>query len=146
MAAQHDPPGSSARVQRDAQPDVEHLKLIQGVITRLAGNSFLLKGWAVTLVAGLSALAKTGGDRGIGWIACGVVVVFALLDATYLAYERAFRNLYTTAVKCPGTVPPWSLTITKPGAAEILLALTTWSVWPLYTAAAFGAVLVGVGV
>ncbi len=133
---------------QDAQPDVEHLKLIQGVITRLAGNSFLLKGWAVTLVAGLTALAKTGGDRGIAWIACGVVIVFALLDATYLAHERAFRHLYVKAAKSPRepTVSRWSLAITKPGPADVLHALTTWSVWPLYTVAAFGAALVGVGV
>ena len=28
-----------------------HLEMIQAVITRMAGNSFLIKGWSVTLVA-----------------------------------------------------------------------------------------------
>lgn len=32
---------------------VSHLEMIQGVINRMAGNSFALKGWAVTLVAGI---------------------------------------------------------------------------------------------
>ena len=31
---------------------IKHLEIIQGVINRMAGNSFALKGWAVTLVAG----------------------------------------------------------------------------------------------
>ena len=35
----------------------KHLELVQGVINRMAGNSFMLKGWAVTLVAGIFALA-----------------------------------------------------------------------------------------
>ena len=32
---------------------IKHLELIQGIINRMAGNSFMLKGWAVTLVAGI---------------------------------------------------------------------------------------------
>lgn len=33
----------------------KHLALVQGVINRLAGNSFSLKGWSVTLVSALLA-------------------------------------------------------------------------------------------
>ena len=36
---------------------VQHLELIQGVIGRMGQNSFLLKGWSVTLVTALIALA-----------------------------------------------------------------------------------------
>jgi len=32
-----------------------HPQMIHGVINRMAGNSFLLKGWSVTLVAALRA-------------------------------------------------------------------------------------------
>lgn len=32
---------------------IKHLELVQGVINRMANNSFMLKGWAVTLVAGV---------------------------------------------------------------------------------------------
>src|SRR4051794_37598188 len=75
----------------------ERLKMIQAIITRLAGNSFLIKGWTVTLVAGLSALAKSDANQDFAWIACGVIVVFGFLDAYYLALERKFRDLYATA-------------------------------------------------
>ena len=30
---------------------IKHLEMIQGVINRMAGNSFALKGWSVTLIA-----------------------------------------------------------------------------------------------
>ena len=41
----------------------KHLELVQGVINRMASNSFMLKGWAVTLVAGIFALAATDKDK-----------------------------------------------------------------------------------
>ena len=34
----------------------KHLEIIQGVINRMASNSFSLKGWAVTLVVGIFTL------------------------------------------------------------------------------------------
>ena len=37
--------------------EIAHLQMIQAVITRMASNSFLIKGWSVTLVAALFALA-----------------------------------------------------------------------------------------
>jgi hypothetical protein len=74
--------------------DPDYLKLIQAVITRMAGNSFFLKGWTVTLVAGLTAFAKADSNRSFAWIAVFVVVVFGVLDAYYLALERAYRGLY----------------------------------------------------
>ena len=125
-------------------PDVEHLKLIQGIVTRLAGNSFLLKGWAVTLVAGLTALAKADADRDIAWIACGVLIVFALLDAYYLANERAFRRLYEKEASNPSGT--WSLAPAKVGPPEVLKAVMSFAIWPLYAAAAVGAILVATGV
>jgi hypothetical protein len=73
---------------------VKHLELIQGVISRLAGNSFALKGWAVTLVAGLFALAADKTNFGFVIIAIFPVLVFWGLDAYYLTKERVFRQLY----------------------------------------------------
>jgi hypothetical protein len=126
-------------------PEGEHLKLIQGVITRMAGNSFLLKGWTVTLVAGLTALAKADSDRRIAWIACGAAALFAVLDAFYLAQERSYRELYADAVKSDSTVPAWSLAITKPGPGKVLGALFSWTILPLYLVAAAAAVFVATG-
>ncbi|MGX1266794.1 hypothetical protein RKD55_004738 [Rossellomorea marisflavi] len=37
---------------------MRHLELIQNVMSRMASNSFLLKGWTVTLVVGLLAFAN----------------------------------------------------------------------------------------
>lgn len=42
---------------------IKHLELIQSVILRMASNTFALKGWAVTLVAGIFALASKDNDK-----------------------------------------------------------------------------------
>jgi hypothetical protein len=73
---------------------VEHLKLIQGVIARLAGNSFLLKGWTVTLSAALLALAAKDADRSFALVALYPAAAFWGLDAYFLRQERLFRALY----------------------------------------------------
>jgi len=40
-----------------------HLQMVQAVITRMAGNSFLIKGWSVTLIAALFALAAADSNE-----------------------------------------------------------------------------------
>ena len=47
--------GSLENLIMDAK--IAHLQMILGVVNRMAGNSFMVKGWSVTLVAALFALA-----------------------------------------------------------------------------------------
>jgi hypothetical protein len=60
----------------------------------MAGNSFALKGWAVTLVAGIFALASKDTDKMYFLIAYVPILVFWGLDTYYLLQERLFRSLY----------------------------------------------------
>ena len=73
---------------------IRHLEMIQGVISRMASNSFLLKGWAVTLVAGIFALSAKDADKLYFIIAYIPIIVFWGLDAYYLLQERLYRSLY----------------------------------------------------
>ncbi len=115
-------------------PNVEHLRLIDSVTGRMAGNSFLIKGWTVTLVAGLNAFASAKTNHSLAWIAAGVVVVFAALDAFYLALERGYRQLYRDAVVDPPKVADWELEVTV-GPKQVIQAIGRFAVWPLYLAA-----------
>lgn len=124
-------------------PNVEHLQLIQGVITRMAGNSFLLKGWSVSLVAGLSAVSGAEAEASFALIALGVVVVFAFLDAFYLALERAYRDLYDTATAAATT--DWSLSVNV-GPSDVVKAFGGFAVWGLHGALALGAIAVAIAV
>lgn len=73
---------------------VKHLEFIQNNITRMNQNSFLLKGWMITIVAALLALFVESSDERYVWIAIGPTVVFWLLDTYYLQLERKFRGIY----------------------------------------------------
>jgi hypothetical protein len=119
--------------------NAEHLKLIQAVVTRMASNSFLLKAWSVSLVAGLSALSRAQSDRSFAWIALAVVVVLALLDAYYLALERAYRRLYDDAAS--GRAVDWSLSV-RLGVGDVASALRSPAIVPLHGALAAGAIAV----
>lgn len=78
----------------DLPNKLKHLEFIQSAIARLGNNSFFLKGWAVTLVAALFALAAKDSNKKYVVVAYFPVVVFWILDAYFLSQERRFRNLY----------------------------------------------------
>lgn len=71
-----------------------HMEMILGIINRMASNSFMLKGWAVTLVAGVYALASKDANRIYYLITYVPIVIFWGLDAYYLWQERLYRKLY----------------------------------------------------
>ncbi|VVB51174.1 Uncharacterised protein [uncultured archaeon] len=73
---------------------IKHLEFIQNVITRMAANSFLIKGWCITLVSALFALAAKDANVKYIIIAYIPVSVFWILDGYYLFQERLFRELY----------------------------------------------------
>jgi hypothetical protein len=73
---------------------IAHLGFIQGIITRMGGNSFLLKGWSITLVAALFALSAKDANTNFALIAYFPVLVFWFLDAFFLHQEKLFRKLY----------------------------------------------------
>ena len=72
----------------------KHLEFIHGIINRMAHNSFALKGWAVTLVAGIFALAAKDADKMYFLVTYIPIIVFWCLDAFYLKQERLYRSLY----------------------------------------------------
>ena len=82
----------------------KHLEFIQAVVARMAGNSFLLKGWSVTLVAAVLALAASRSSAGLASVALLPALSFWGLDAYYLRQERLFRRLYD-AVRCGDVAP-----------------------------------------
>ena len=73
---------------------LKHLEFIQAVISRMNTNSFLIKGWAITLVSALFALAAK--DANINYVLITYVVLpaFWVLDGFFISVERQYRKLY----------------------------------------------------
>jgi hypothetical protein len=72
----------------------KHLELIQGVINRMASNSFQLKGWSVVLVSALFALAANDARIHFVFVAYFPALAFWVLDGYFLRQERMYRKLY----------------------------------------------------
>lgn len=72
----------------------KHLEMIQAVITRMANNSFLVKGWSIVLVSALFVLA--GKDTKLYFVYLGFfpALTFLFLDGYYTWQEKLFRALY----------------------------------------------------
>jgi hypothetical protein len=71
-----------------------HLGMIQGIVNRLAQNSFALKGWSVALVSALFVLAANSSNRYFVYLAYFPAIAFWILDGYFLWQERLFRALY----------------------------------------------------
>lgn len=73
---------------------LKHLELIQGVVNRLAADSFRIKAWAVVLVGALLVLLVREDRIVLAAIGFIPVALFWGLDAYFLWQERLFRVLY----------------------------------------------------
>ena len=74
---------------------LEHLKLIEAQIQRMADNSFKIKSWAITIIG--SALIywfKNSKNFEIAILILLVTLMFWWIDAYYLNLERCYRKLY----------------------------------------------------
>ena len=88
---------------------LKHLEFIQNAINRMAHNSFLLKGWAVTLMAGLLALSFKEINYSYIIISIAVLFFFWLLDSYYLSRERLFIKLYNHVRAAPAKEADFSM-------------------------------------
>ncbi|MDD3685668.1 MAG: hypothetical protein PHE56_02760 [Bacteroidales bacterium] len=82
-----------------AENKIKHLEFIQNVITRMNTNSFLIKGWTITIVSALFALAAKDSNSNFVTVSYIAIPVFWILDGFFIAVERRFRDLYAEVAK-----------------------------------------------
>lgn len=79
----------------DMESKIRHLEMIQSVIARMNSNSFLLKGWTVTIVVALFAFANVKDmDSNLIVLAIIPTMFFWGLDAFFVHQEWLFIKLY----------------------------------------------------
>ena len=88
---------------------VKHLEFIQSVIARLATDSFLMKGWGLTVSGAFFAFSAHDLDWRIGVVGLLPVLAFWYLDAYFLSRERMYRRLYDAVRGGDPTVEPFSM-------------------------------------
>jgi hypothetical protein len=127
----HQTTDTKADRARRPMPNVEQLKMIEAVVSRLAGNSFLLKGWTVIVVAGLTAFAKADSNRAFALIAVIAVIIFGTLDAYYVALERAYRKLYEAEAAKENSAS-WTLRAERLAIGDVWQAVKSPAVFMLH--------------
>ncbi len=79
---------------------IEHLKLVQAVISRLGRNSFAIKSTAAAASAALIAFIASTASPAAAFAGL-VLLPLWVLDARFLAQERGFRRFYDSVRKGP---------------------------------------------
>lgn len=120
------------RLEDKQDARLKHLEFIHNVIARLAGNSFWLKGWSVTLVAAIFALAARNATSSFLWVALLPALAFWGLDAFYRGQEHVFRDMHKDVVA--GDIDLMSMETRKyeKGFVGWLGDLFSRSVWPFH--------------
>lgn len=83
---------------------IAHLQMIQGTIDRMGGNLFYLRGWSITLIAGLFAISTSETLNVTKWapqLFFILLILFWIYDGYFLSLERKFRGLYDKIRKIP---------------------------------------------
>jgi len=91
---------------------MKHLEFVQGAITRMASNSFLLKGWALTVSGALFGFAASHDSWPIATVGLLPIVAFWFLDGYFLMQERLYRSLYNAVARRDPGVPAFSMNAT----------------------------------
>ena len=84
---------------------VKHLEMTQDVVNRLANNSFLLKGWSMTLVVAVILLMAKYNVNSTCIILSIIIPIVGFwgLDGYFLWQERLFRQVYNEVRTQPDT-------------------------------------------
>jgi hypothetical protein len=112
---------------------IKHLEFIQAIVTRLSGNSFLIKGWAITVAAAFYAYVATHLNWRVALVALLPSCAFWYLDSYFLWLERLFRCLYNDVRKAEVATEPFSMD-TRPyrSTGTLIKAASSPAIWPLY--------------
>ena len=89
---------------------MDETKIVQDIISRMANNSFLIKGWAVTLIVA-SLLIK--GVYYHYFIAFIPWIIFWIYDAYFLRLEKLYRELYDWLIANRLTTDEFFLDVSK---------------------------------
>lgn len=113
---------------------LKHLEFIQNVITRMNSNSFLIKGWAITLVSALFALAAKDANINYVLISYIVIPVFWVLDGFYISRERQYRDLYSDVAKKPENTIDFNMDASSynQGSRTWIAGIFSKTLWPFY--------------
>lgn len=129
--------------EKAADLRVKHLEMVQGVVSRMAGQGATLKNYCITLTTAICGLAITLQRPLVALLALLPVTILALLDAQYLRLERRFRALFDEVrLETWSNPPTFEINSQRAPASSYWGALFSWSILIFYAPLALSVVIV----
>lgn len=112
----------------------KHLDFIHNTINRMSGNSFLIKGWTISIISVLFIFTDNELNEEFLLISIIAVIVFWYLNAFFLLQERKFRAVYDKVRLLSEEEIDFSMSTDdfKKGKFSLLSAFFGKTIWPLY--------------
>jgi len=112
----------------------KHLDYIHNTINRMSNNSFLIKGWTISIVSVLFLFSDDKMNGSFLGIAIIAVVIFWYLNGFFLQQERKFRALYDKVRIQQENEVDFSMSTSdfKNGKYSLLSSILGKTIWPLY--------------
>jgi hypothetical protein len=124
---------------------MKHLEILQGVVTRIAGQGATLKNYCITLTTAVCGFAISLQKPVVALLALLPIMMFCLLDTQYLRIERRLRGLFN---KVRGedwaVVPSFEISLEAAPKMAFATVLWSWSIISFYLPLAVGVLLVAV--
>ena len=111
---------------------IKHLEFIQSIISRMANNSFLIKGWTILWFTWLTALLEKDIFTEYVCVVVILIFIFWFLDSYFLCLERKFRELYNIVRSKEESNIDFDMTITKVTFWDILKFFSSFSKFLFY--------------
>ncbi len=112
----------------------KHLEFIHNTINRMSTNSFLIKGWAITIISALFIFADDKMNDRVLAIAILAMIVFWYLNGFFLQQERKYRALYDKVRILSENEIDFSMSTSefKKDEFTLLSGIFGKTIWPLY--------------
>lgn len=114
----------------------QHMDMVQNIMTRMANNSFLIKGWSISLISAILIFANKDNNSSYILITFLPALSFWVLDSYYLQLERKFRELYRDVqldyVNNTSNVDLFSMNINKYKVASIPEIMFSLPIVPIH--------------
>ncbi len=123
--------------KENSQAVQSHLSIMQSVIQRMASNSASCKAWCITLVSAILVIVADKGKPDYAYIAVIPTILFLILDAYYLALEKAFRKSYNGFIEKlhNSSLASSDFYVVSPEGSLLktfFVSLTSFSIYPFY--------------
>ena len=119
-----------------SEKKIKHLEFIHNTINRMSTNSFIIKGWCITIFAAVYTLANNDTDKSYNLINYITIPLFWYLNAYFLQLERKYRILYDEVRLTDEDLIDFSMDINqsnfKTTKTNVFSCFFSKSLWPLY--------------